>query len=186
MGKATKQGKSSARIDRMLSHLNVPRSQQGNVSVITAGRHPQGLGSVAPAPVQGLERDQCSEDNLEQKRWAVHAKQTAMQDGGPKVYDERVRKRAERETLPAWDCQGCAQFYAMLERQGYTVGNDVVRCPDCAADSTPGGDGATARQQFMQETSRHRHRFVAPPTPKNFWAIGFDDDWHGNARQRYG
>lgn len=167
----------------MLSHINAPRSQGTKRTAVAVEHHAHAQVPVAPVAVKGLAGEGCSEENLERRRLEVHAEQAAMQHkGGPRVYDERVRKRAEREALPAWECQGCARFYAMLKRQGYKVDSDVLKCPDCGDDRKTDQENGDV-QGILQETSRHRHRFVAPPTPKNFWAIGFDDDWgKGNRR----
>ena len=148
-------------------------------------RHAHAPIAVAPVAVKGLAGDDGSEEHLERRRLEVHADQAGAHEGGPRVYDERVRKRAEREALPAWECQQCARFYAMLKRQGYNVDNDALKCPDCGDDRRTDWGGNGGVQGILQETSRHRHRFVAPPTPKNFWAIGFDDDW-GRGKRRGG
>lgn len=178
------QGKPSGRIDRMLSHINIPRSQPGaKRTAIAVERHTHGPIAVAPVAAKGLAGEGGSEENLEQRRLEVHAEQAAGNGAGPRVYDERVRKRAERKALPAWECQQCERFYAMLKRQGYKVDSDVLQCPNCGDDRRTEWDRNGDVQGILQETSRHRHRFVAPPTPKNFWAIGFDDDWgKGNRR----
>lgn len=183
-GKPTKSG----RIDRMLSHINVPRSQGTKRTAVTVENNVHGHVSVAPVAVKGMAGGDSGEENNERRRLELHAEQATMQhDGGPRVYDERVRKRSEREVLPAWECQGCARFYAMLKRQGYKVDSDLLKCPDCEDDRKINWEGEGDGQQgILQETSRHRHRFVAPPTPKNFWAIGFDDDWMGKGNRRGG
>jgi DNA repair protein endonuclease SAE2/CtIP C-terminus len=95
---------------------------------------------------------------------------------GPAVFDEKVRKQAERTELAAWDCPECMRFFTALERQGKTLPTGALNCPDCKAARDQGA-GAAGRDvgELRQAAGRHRSRFVAPATPKNFWCMGFAD-----------
>jgi DNA repair protein endonuclease SAE2/CtIP C-terminus len=106
---------------------------------------------------------------------AQGTQQVAPLAPGGYAYDERVRKRSDRAALPAWECAECARFYAALQVQG-SVSVPGLKCTACARDrGGPGMSGpSTAVPQML--AGRHRSRFVAPPTPKNYWDIGFHDD----------
>lgn len=147
-------------------------------------------------------------DGTLQKRRAAAASAVAgtAEAGVALVYDQRVRKRTEREALQAWECGECMEFYALLARKGYEYNADVFgSCAECGTarkknrvrgrggsegregsgcGSEPGtperkGEGAG---ELLQAVGRHRHQFVAPPTQENFWAIGFEDDWEAPKR----
>ena len=171
-------------------------------------------GAVKAPPVLALEKADVRggyDGTLQERRVAAVAAATAGEgaavDGAANVYDERVRKRGEREALQAWECQECMEFYELLAKKGYEYNADVFGgCVECGAGapkrmklkrsagaqnngvtspgrqpSTPEGnpDGAGA---LLQAVGRHRHKFVAPPTQENFWAIGFADDWQAPKR----
>lgn len=75
-------------------------------------------------------------------------------------YMEVVRKQDERKTLPAGYCIDCIRFYnAYSKYESLEKANEVARrlC----------GHG------IHDETSRHRSRYQAPPTPPDFWDIDF-------------
>jgi hypothetical protein len=58
-----------------------------------------------------------------------------------------VRKRAEREQLPATTCDCCRQFYEALDLDNPT--------------------------NLIQTCSRHRHRYATPVTPPEYWQFSF-------------
>jgi hypothetical protein len=87
------------------------------------------------------------------------------------VYDERVRKKAEREAMPAWDCPKCAHFFAAMECDGVVLPQDAVNCNDCGV-----GTKAARAADLRQAAGKHRCNHVAPATPKNFWALGLTSE----------
>ena len=75
-------------------------------------------------------------------------------------YMEVVRKQDERKKLPAGYCIDCMRFYTAYSKyKSLEKANEVARrlC----------GHGV------HDETSRHRSRYQAPPTPPDFWDIDF-------------
>jgi hypothetical protein len=102
---------------------------------------------------------------------------------GPRVYDVRVRKRSERQELNAFECQECARFYAVLRQQGHDDAAEAINCAQCGImriESMKNSEKDKTREVFdaKQAMGRHRYRHVAPATPKNFWAMGFEDDFN--------
>ncbi|XP_061122222.1 DNA endonuclease RBBP8-like isoform X1 [Syngnathus typhle] len=58
-----------------------------------------------------------------------------------------VRKKDERRKLKGTTCKECEVYYAHLPEE--------------------------EKVKKLSECSRHRHRFVPPSTPENFWEVGF-------------
>lgn len=71
---------------------------------------------------------------------------------------EVVRKKSEREKLPAFTCEECDKFYAAA---GLTRPKDEGAC-----QHRP--NGAT-----FDDWSRHRARWAPPPAPAGYWNLGF-------------
>ena len=71
---------------------------------------------------------------------------------------EVVRKRSEREKLPAFTCEECDKFYAAAGLTGASRPND-------ACQHRPPGTA--------DDWSRHRARWAPPPAPKGYWNLGF-------------
>lgn len=71
---------------------------------------------------------------------------------------EVVRKRSEREKLPAFTCEECDKFYAAAGLTG------AFR-PNGACQHRPPGT--------TDDWSRHRARWAPPPAPKGYWNLGF-------------
>ncbi|KAL6052943.1 DNA endonuclease rbbp8 [Balamuthia mandrillaris] len=68
-----------------------------------------------------------------------------------------VRKKAERELLPAHECEQCKKWYdAMAEAKG--------------------GEDQQDRQHRVDACSRHKCLYAAPPTPPHYWDMGFPED----------
>ncbi|KAL6044433.1 DNA endonuclease rbbp8 [Balamuthia mandrillaris] len=68
-----------------------------------------------------------------------------------------VRKKAERELLPAHECEQCKKWYdAMAEAKG--------------------GEDQQDRQHRVDACSRHKCLYAAPPTPPHYWDMGFPGD----------
>ena len=72
---------------------------------------------------------------------------------------EVVRKRSEREKLPAFTCEECDKFYAAAGLTGASRPNDGA-CQHCPPGTT-------------DDWSRHRARWAPPPAPKGYWNLGF-------------
>jgi hypothetical protein len=78
------------------------------------------------------------------------------EDDRPKyAYQEVVRKKAEREALPAHDCPECAQFRAVVMSG---KGKDVFN------------------EDEIMACSRHRSRAPPPSTPPQYWELSFADE----------
>eukprot|EP00892_Ulva_mutabilis_P000838 jgi/Ulvmu1/10755/UM068_0045.1 len=196
-----RESKRTCRIDAML------RSSGASAGKATGG-------SGRAAPVLALEKADVKGgyDGTLQQRRAAAAAAAAGGDGpvapaAARVFQQRVRKRGEREVLQAWECEACMEFYGLLARQGYVYDSDVFgSCEECGGvrkkskqkgcgaqeagpvsaasgsqPSMPNGKGGGA-EALLQAAGRHRHQFVAPPTQENFWAIGFEDDWDAPKR----
>ncbi|CAM6129892.1 unnamed protein product [Calypogeia fissa] len=74
----------------------------------------------------------------------------------PVKFNEPVRKKRDREMLQATDCKQCKAFY------------DAVAAGDAS--------GMLANKcEHQDAVSRHRFKYLPPPTPEGFWNIGFDD-----------
>ncbi|XP_061613719.1 DNA endonuclease RBBP8 isoform X3 [Phyllopteryx taeniolatus] len=58
-----------------------------------------------------------------------------------------VRKKDERRKLKGTTCKECEVYYTHLPEE--------------------------EKQRKLSECSRHRHRFIPPSTPENFWEVGF-------------
>jgi hypothetical protein len=96
------------------------------------------------------------------------------------AFDERVRKKAERAAMPAWDCPMCGDFYRALYRQGVAVPMDAFKCESCGGRQQGQGcaraafeaaEGQATVAQLRQAAGKHRGRHVAPATPKHLWAL---------------
>lgn len=98
------------------------------------------------------------------------------QQNGKRVYDEKVRGKAERAAMPAWDCPVCMEFFRALENQGRCMPRDAIKCADCAAGARQAFVGAegTSVGDLRQAAGRHRAEQAAPATPKHFWGLGFE------------
>lgn len=135
---------------------------------------------------------QAAQHGAHQHTGARHAGSAAV------VHEDKVREKAARAAMPAWDCPTCAGFFAALQNQGYGQIDEVVRCPDCKQADTSGmasgaaaaaqdGSGATGANAqidaaaaaarnvagLRQNAGRHRCNFAAPSTPTGYWAMGF-------------
>ncbi|GMH39047.1 hypothetical protein BSKO_06945 [Bryopsis sp. KO-2023] len=90
-------------------------------------------------------------------------------------YDEVVRKKADREMLPGFDCVDCRKFYQALSTWGHVgeapaCGHAVqTECAVGAGKVSGGNDAASLRN----EASRHRNRHGIPHTPQGFWEMDF-------------
>jgi hypothetical protein len=96
------------------------------------------------------------------------------------VFDERIRKKAERAAMPAWDCPLCGDFYQALHRQGMVLPMEAFKCESCEGGgkvqkSAKAAFEAAERQASVahvrQAAGKHRARHVAPPTPKHLWEL---------------
>lgn len=73
-------------------------------------------------------------------------------------YMEIIRKKDERQNLPAWFCPDCAKFYKVYSQYGdLDRANDMVK--------------RLCGHSIHQETSRHRRKYDPPPSPPNYWDI---------------
>ena len=136
--------------------------------------------STRLAPVATTSAHNAAQLAAQQQRPAPGA-----QGAGPAVYDEKVRRKAERAVLPAWDCPTCSAFFAALEKEGRAAPVDAMNCPDCnpggaagaarAGESGAQGGTRTRVAELRQDASRHRCTNAAPATPKNFWGMGLAD-----------
>eukprot|EP00890_Picochlorum_soloecismus_P003850 jgi/Picsp_1/4466/NSC_06687-R1_protein len=75
-------------------------------------------------------------------------------------YMEVVRKQDERKKLPAGYCIDCVRFYTAYGKYGSLEKANEVAMRLC-------GHGV------HDETSKHRSKYQAPPTPPDFWDIDF-------------
>lgn len=175
----------------------------------SSGKNASAAGKGGPAlALQKADVAAGFDGTLQQRRVAAATAAAASggtaRVGAAKVYDQRVRKRAERDALQAWECGACMEFYEVLARQGYEYNAEVFGdCSECGStrkkmcvkrggattenaqgESPPGTPDAKrdGAGNLLQAVGRHRHRFVAPPTQENFWAVGFDDDWDAPKR----
>lgn len=73
-------------------------------------------------------------------------------------YMEVVRKQDERAKLPAGFCADCARFYRVYAKHGNFEEANAMAQRMC---------GHTIHQQ----TSRHRQKWQAPPSPEDFWHV---------------
>ncbi|KAH6935651.1 hypothetical protein HPB50_007454 [Hyalomma asiaticum] len=84
-----------------------------------------------------------------------------------KFHNSPVRKKADRQRLPAHDCKECQEFYERLD------------LPEAQ------------RKELLRKCSRHRAHYAPPPTPENFWELEFPDTQecrergYLNATQKY-
>lgn len=194
----SKERKRTGRIDAMLRNAQVSSGKNASA----------GTSKATPALVLEKADVAAGFDGTLQLRRAAAASAAAgtVAVGGARVYDQRVRKRADRDALQAWECGECMEFYELLARKGYEYNADVFgSCAECGtarkktrvqgrggADDGDGYDcdgetGTPERKgegagELLQAVGRHRHQFVAPPTQENFWAIGFKDDWEAPKR----
>ena len=97
-------------------------------------------------------------------------------ENGRRVYDDRVRGKAERAAMPAWDCPVCMEFFIALENQGRSMPRDAIKCADCAAGARQAFASAegTSVGELRQAAGKHRAQQAAPATPKHFWGLGFE------------
>ncbi|KAK9836606.1 hypothetical protein WJX74_004232 [Apatococcus lobatus] len=92
-------------------------------------------------------------------------------------YKETVRKRADREALPGFDCPDCRGFYEAMASWGHLK---ISQLPSCGhappGRATPANEGQSlTRRQIQDAASRHRAQHRAPETPAGFWDMGFED-----------
>ena len=100
---------------------------------------------------------------------------------GEYKYKEVVRKKQERKKLKGYDCPQCADFIeAFLFPNGCTE-EEIDRLMKCSHVSKKNkrnnGDKEKekVKQDFLNEFSRHRHRFTPPQTPEGYWELSFLD-----------
>lgn len=70
-------------------------------------------------------------------------------------YVEVIRKKADRELLPGYECEQCRMFYDAIN-EGSNVPFD--------------------RKKFINDCSRHKHLFEPPSTPPDFWEVSFPEN----------
>jgi len=120
-------------------------------------------GAVKAPPVLALEKADVRggyDGTLQERRVAAVAAATAGEgaavDGAANVYDERVRKRGEREALQAWECQECMEFYELLAKKGYEYNADVFGgCVECGA-------GAPKRMKLKRSAGAQNNGVTSP------------------------
>lgn len=92
---------------------------------------------------------------------------SSSQEEPIKYHNSPVRKRADRQRLPAHDCKECQEFYGRLA------------LPEAQ------------RKDLLRKCSRHRAHYAPPSTPENFWELEFPDTQecrergYLNATQKY-
>ena len=101
------------------------------------------------------------DDGKRATRKQEHAQRSEPQRKKPKVsnkagepiykYFEVVRKKKDREALPATTCKDCVEFYRVAYGDG--------------------PDGEKKIAEAIQNCSRHRHKHKPPSTPPHFWSI---------------
>ncbi|KAL1413978.1 hypothetical protein MTO96_030871 [Rhipicephalus appendiculatus] len=68
-----------------------------------------------------------------------------------KCHNSPVRKKADRQRLPAHECKECEEFYGRLD------------LPEAQ------------RKELLRKCSRHRAHHAPPATPEHFWELDFPD-----------
>ncbi|XP_065281217.1 uncharacterized protein [Dermacentor albipictus] len=98
---------------------------------------------------------------------AQEASSSSSQEEPVKYHNSPVRKKADRQRLPAHDCKECQEFYGRLA------------LPEAQ------------RKDLLRKCSRHRAHHAPPSTPENFWELDFPDTQecrergYLNATQKY-
>lgn len=105
--------------------------------------------------------------DLDKADEAGHAEEASSSSQAFKCHNSPVRKKADRQRLPAHNCKECEEFYGRLD------------LPEAK------------RRELMHKCSRHRAHHAPPATPEHFWELDFPDTQvcrergYLNATQRY-
>ncbi|XP_061778283.1 DNA endonuclease RBBP8 isoform X3 [Nerophis ophidion] len=98
---------------------------------------------VASQPCEAMEQE---EDNEEEESSENYPRMNKVKHPAF-AHVAVVRKKDERRKLKGTTCKECEVYYAHLPEE--------------------------EKQKKLSECSRHRHRFIPPNTPENFWEVGF-------------
>lgn len=76
-------------------------------------------------------------------------------------YQQVVRRKDERERLPAFECESCRKFFEALETWGQP--SEIGQVLSC------GHTVQLSKEALMQVGGRHRYRYKPPDTPRGYW-----------------
>ncbi|KAF9520589.1 hypothetical protein BS47DRAFT_1370393 [Hydnum rufescens UP504] len=111
----------------------------------------------------------------------------ARNDGMSGPFDEVVRNKEARQRLHGIDCSCCKAYYEAVGPLPPRLKAPLWKSPTpgqsqpqarrhlSASPVTPSKSRTKAIEDHRQHISRHRHKWIPPATPPDYWKIGFPD-----------